>query len=99
MIHSREKKPDEIFEFCEKYQRLNSTQPLMVVPSSFNNVTVDEWEQKGVSIVCYANHMMRSAYPAMLRTAKFILTNGRSLEASKLLPLVNINFAVLNIAG
>ncbi len=83
MIHSRKKLPDEIFEFCEKYHEMELNTPLMVVPSSFNNVTVDEWEQKGVSIVCYANHMMRSAYPAMLSTAKSILTNGRSLEAEE----------------
>jgi len=81
MIHSREKKPDEIFEFCKKYHEMNLIQPLMVVPSSFNNVSVDEWEERGVSIVCYANHMMRSAYPAMLSTAKSILSNGRSYEA------------------
>mgnify|MGYP000191491184 CR=1 FL=1 len=81
MIHSRKKSPDEIFEFCDKYHKMNLNQPLMVVPSSFNEVTIEEWEQKGVSIVCYANHMMRSAYPAMLNTAKSILLHGRSHEA------------------
>ncbi len=81
MIHSRKKLPDEIFEFCEKYRRMKLSTPLMVVPSSFNVVTQDEWEEKGVSIVCYANHMLRAAYPAMLNTAKSILINGRSFEA------------------
>jgi len=81
MIHSRKKSPDEIFEFCEKYQNLNLNQPLMVVPSSFNTVTIEDWESKGVSMVCYANHMIRSAYPAMVNTAKSILTSGRSHEA------------------
>jgi phosphoenolpyruvate phosphomutase len=81
MIHSREKLPDEIFEFCEKYHSMQLKAPLMVVPSSFNSVTEAEWEEKGVSIVCYANHMLRAAYPAMLDTAKSILTNGRSYEA------------------
>ena len=81
MIHSRKKSPEEIFEFCDKYHKMNLNQPLMVVPSSFNEVTIEEWEKKGVSIVCYANHMMRSAYPAMLNTAKSILANGRSHEA------------------
>ena len=54
----------------------------MVVPSSFNEVTEDEWEAKGVNIVCYANHMLRSAYPAMLSVAESILMNGRSFEAT-----------------
>jgi phosphoenolpyruvate phosphomutase / 2-hydroxyethylphosphonate cytidylyltransferase len=82
MIHSMLKEPDEIFEFCEKYKSLNNKVPLMVVPSSFNIVTEQEWLDKGVNIVCYANHMLRSAYPAMLSVAKSILKNGRSYEAS-----------------
>ena len=82
MVHSRLKSPDEIFEFCEKYHRLPKTVPLMVVPSSFNGVTEDEWISKGVNIVVYANHMLRASYPAMLKVAKSILQNGRSLEAA-----------------
>lgn len=83
MIHSMLKEPDEIFEFCEKYKNLNEIVPLMVVPSSFNSVPEKEWVDKGVSIVCYANHMLRSAYPAMLKVAKSILEHGRSYEASE----------------
>ena len=33
-------------------------------------------------MVIYANHMLRSAYPAMLGCAKSILAHGRSLVAS-----------------
>ena len=54
----------------------------MIGPSSFNEVTEDEWETRGVNIVCYANHMLRSAYPAMQNVAESILKNGRSLEAT-----------------
>ena len=82
MIHSKHKNPDEIFEFCEKYKLLKNGIPLMVVPSSFNSVNEDEWQEKGVNIVCYANHMLRSAYPAMLDVAKSILINKRSYEAN-----------------
>ena len=82
MIHSKKKDPAEIFEFCEKFEKVGNNSPLMVVPSSFNSVTESEWESRGVNIVCYANHMLRSAYPAMLDVAKSILENQRSLEAS-----------------
>ena len=80
MIHSREKSPAEIFEFCKKYQEIAKNTPLMVVPSSFNEVTEEEWEERGVNIVCYANHMLRSAYPAMVSVAESILLNGRSKD-------------------
>lgn len=84
MIHSRQKDPAEIFEFCEKYGKFQNRVPLMVVPTSFNDVTEAEWQEKGVSIVCYANHMLRSSYPAMLKVAQLILENGRSLECDDL---------------
>ncbi|MBL4620947.1 MAG: phosphoenolpyruvate mutase [Immundisolibacteraceae bacterium] len=81
MIHSRQQRPDEIFELCQRYHQAPSTVPLMVVPSSFNSVTEEEWINRGVSIVTYANHMLRSAYPAMKKVAESILHHGRALEA------------------
>jgi len=83
MIHSKEKSPDEIFEFCQHYQKLSNIVPLQVVPSTFNSVKESEWEARGVNIVTYANQMLRSAYPAMLETTKSILTHGRSEEATE----------------
>jgi phosphoenolpyruvate phosphomutase len=83
MIHSRKKDPQEIFDFCDQFHRLSNTVPLKIVPSSFNSVTEDEWANRGVSIVTYANHMLRSSYPAMLRTAESILKHGRSLECDE----------------
>lgn len=84
MIHSRHKDPAEIFEFCEKYGALPNKVPLMIVPTSFNEVTEAEWEKRGVNIVCYANHMLRSSYPAMQKVAQTILENGRSSECDDL---------------
>jgi len=82
MIHSRRKDANEIFEFCEKFYRLPHTVPLKVVPSSFAHVTEEEWVDRGVNIVTYANQMLRSSYPAMLKVAQSILKHGRSLEAA-----------------
>lgn len=82
MIHSKKKDPKEIFQFCDKFEKIRNNAPLMVVPSSFNSVTESEWENRGVNIVCYANQMLRSAYPAMLDVAKSILQHQRSLESN-----------------
>ena len=44
-----------------------------------------------MSVVIYANHLLRSAYPSMVKTAKSILRNGRSKEVEKnLLPIKDI---------
>lgn len=81
MIHSRQKDPAEVIEFVTKFRSADPETPLVVVPTSFNSVTVEEFEEMGVNIVITANHMLRAAYPAMLKVAKSILANGRTLEA------------------
>lgn len=81
MIHSRRKEPDEIFEFIRRFREKNRHTALVVVPTSFNTVTEDEWKERGVNIVIYANHLIRSAYPAMKRTAETILRCRRAMEA------------------
>lgn len=80
MIHSREKEPDEIFEFCDKFMEFAPNVPLVVVPTSFNQVYEEEFAKKGVNIVIYANHLIRSAYPSMMDTATTILENERCKE-------------------
>lgn len=83
MIHSREKSPDEIFEFCDRYNTLTNRKPLVAVPSSYNQVTEEQLQERGVNIVIYANQLLRSAYPAMMETAKSILTHHRSAECDE----------------
>lgn len=80
LIHSRQKTPDEIFEFCRHYRGFDKRPPLIVVPSSYNQVTEDDLIEQGVNVVIYANHLLRAAYPAMMEAAKSILQHGRSLE-------------------
>lgn len=81
MIHSRRKSPDEIFEFVRKFRAKDTATPLVVVPTSFNTVTEDEFAQTGVNIVIYANQLIRSAFPAMQRCAATILEHSRAKEA------------------
>lgn len=75
MIHSRSKTPDEIFEFCDKFREKNSTTPLIVVPSTYNQVTENELILHKINIVIYANQLIRAAFPAMKKTAENILLN------------------------
>jgi len=81
MIHSRHKDPAEIMEFMQKFRTTDKETPVVVVPTSFNSVTVEEFIDMGVNVVVTANHMLRAAYPAMLNVARSVLENGRSLEA------------------
>ena len=80
MIHSRKKDPTEIFEFVEKFRSRNQVTPIVVVPTSFNTVTEEEFKERGVNIVIYANQLTRSGFPAMCNAAKMILKNHRAKE-------------------
>lgn len=91
MIHSRQKSPQEIVEFCTKFREKNQSTPIVVVPTSFNSITEEELAQAGVNIVIYANQLTRSAFPAMQNTAIEILKNHRALEVdSTLMPFKDI---------
>ncbi|GHU79474.1 hypothetical protein AGMMS49992_31480 [Clostridia bacterium] len=89
MIHSRKKEPAEIFEFVAKFRSSDKVTPLIVVPSSFNDVTEDEFAARGVNIVIYANQLIRSAFPAMQKVALSILENHRAKEADDMCMSIN----------
>ncbi len=97
MIHSRKKSPDEIFEFARIFRQHHPHVPLVAVPTSYNHVTEKELEQHGFNVVIYANHMLRSAYPAMKTNAHAILKHGRTLEIDS--ELISINEILELIPG
>ncbi len=84
MIHSKATTPDELFAFCGAYAKLPLRVPLVAVPSTYSGVSEEALAEHGVNIVIYANHLLRSAYPAMQKTAESILMHGRALEADAL---------------
>ena len=91
MIHSRKKDPAEIFEFCDKFRAKDKTTPIVVVPTSFNSVTEEEFAAHGINIVIYANQLTRSAFPAMETTAKDILKYHRAKDVDdRLMPFKDI---------
>lgn len=84
MIHSRKKEPDEILEFADEFRKKNQVTPLVVVPTSFNEIKECELEQHGINIVIYANQLTRSGFPAMQTAAELILKNHRAKEADEI---------------
>ncbi|MDR1429902.1 MAG: phosphoenolpyruvate mutase [Spirochaetaceae bacterium] len=84
MIHSKEKSGEDIRDFCGRFRKEYAKIPLVAVPTTYNGVSEAELISWGVNIVIYANHMLRSSYPAMLKAARIILQHERSLEADEL---------------
>jgi len=83
MIHSKEKHGEDIFGFMKKFRAYSKSIPIVVVPTTYNQFTEDELHAGGANIIIHANHLLRSAYPAMVKTAESILATGSSLQASK----------------
>ena len=74
MIHSKNK---------EQFRATDATTPIVAVPTTYSQFTETELAEWGVNIVIYANHLLRSAYPAMVNCAKSILQHERAKEASE----------------
>lgn len=85
MIHSRKKDPSEIQEFIEKFRAKDATTPIVLVPTSFNSVTEEEWKERGANIIIYANQLMRAEVPAMQKAAETILENHRAKECDDMI--------------
>ncbi|NLB18353.1 MAG: phosphoenolpyruvate mutase [Syntrophomonadaceae bacterium] len=84
MIHSKNKDGLDIKEFCQRFRAQDKNTPIVVVPTTYNQFTEKEFAKWGINVVIYANHMLRSAYPAMVNCAKSILEYERSYEANDL---------------
>ena len=85
MIHSRKKDPSEIQEFIEKFRAQDKTTPIVLVPTSFNSITEEEWKERGANIIIYANQLMRAQVPAMQKAAELILEHHRAQECDDML--------------
>lgn len=82
MIHSKDKTGSDIKDFCTQFRKEYATVPLVLVPTTYNQFMEKELASWGANIIIYANHMLRSAYPAMKKCAETILKNERSLETN-----------------
>ena len=91
MIHSRKKSPDEIFTFIEKFRDGNKYTPIVLVPTSFNEVYEEEFKDRGANIIIYANQLTRSGIPAMQNAARLLLKNHRAKECDEIcMPIKDI---------
>ena len=82
MIHSKNKDGMDIKEFCQRFREVDNHTPIVAVPTTYGQFTEAELAEWGINIVIYANHMLRSAYPAMVKCAERILETTRCQEAS-----------------
>jgi len=76
LIHSKQNSPDEIFEFSESW---GGTLPLVVVPTSFPTVRLDELISHRIKMIIYANQTLRVTHAIISKLLKQ-LKNSTSIS-------------------
>ena len=69
LMHSKKSTPDQVLEFTKRFE---SRLPVVIVPTMYFATPSSTFEQAGISLVIWANHLLRSAITAMQNTAATI---------------------------
>jgi len=67
LIHSKKITPEEIFEFSDSWK---GSAPLVVIPTTYYSVNVDELIEHKIKMVIYANQTLRAAHLALSKLLK-----------------------------
>jgi phosphoenolpyruvate phosphomutase len=76
LIHSKHDSPEEVFEFSESW---GGTLPLVVVPTSFPTVKLDELISHKIKMIIYANQTLRATH-AIISKVLQQLKNSASIN-------------------
>ena len=87
LIHSKKKSPDEVFEFAESWK---GSIPLVVVPTTYPTVKVDELISHKIKMVIYANQTLRSAYSSMVDALKKVQNDDLEKLEEEIVPMKKI---------
>ncbi len=72
LIHSKQSRPDEILDFSREW---GNRCPVVIVPTKYYSTPTDVFRQANVSLIIWANHMIRAAVAAMERIGQDIQQN------------------------
>ena len=64
LIHSKKKTPDEVFEFADSWK---GNSPVVVIPTTYDTVTLDDLISHKIKMVIHANQTLRAAHASMSR--------------------------------
>lgn len=80
LIHSKSRQPDEVLDFAERWQVTHPDVPLVVVPTTFPQITSIALKEAGFGGVIYANQALRASIVAMSSALSAILAQGASAQ-------------------
>ncbi len=72
LVHSKLSAPDQIVAFMNEWKK---TCPVVIVPTTYYNTPTQVFRDAGISLIIWANHLLRSGITAMQRTAAQIFAD------------------------
>jgi len=78
LVHSKAETEHELLAFAERWHR---RVPLVCVPTTYKQASVDELHAAGFKMVIFANHALRSCVKAMQTTLRELRAAGRTAAA------------------
>lgn len=85
LIHSKQKKPDEVLEFALQFKKICISTPLVCIPTTYNCIADTELFEAGFNLIIHANHLLRASMFAMDNAIKTIARNGSSFALEPLI--------------
>tara|TARA_R100000808_G_C2155395_1_gene167779 strand:+ start:8090 stop:8956 length:867 start_codon:yes stop_codon:yes gene_type:complete len=76
LIHNKNKTPDEVLKFCDRYHKEGLTTPLVIVPTTYNQMTTEQMRNCGVSLAIYANYSVRATVNTLESMFTTIIKEG-----------------------
>ena len=92
LMHSKISKPDEIFAFMNAWGLDRAKKcPIVIVPTKYYATPTEQFRQHNISLVIWANHLMRTSLTAMQKTAKTIFEEQSLMNVEdKVAPLTEV---------
>ena len=76
LIHNKNKTPDEVLQFAERYHKEGLETPLVIVPTTYNQMTVGQMKDAGISLAIYANYSVRATVAVVEEMFNKIVDSG-----------------------
>jgi len=67
LIHSKQKTPDEIFEFADTWK---GSLPIIAIPTTYDSVKISVLSKHKINMAIYANQTLRASHASMIRLLK-----------------------------
>ena len=93
LIHSRQSRPDEIIAFAREW---DDACPLVIVPTKYYSTPVDVFRKAGISLVIWANQMIRASVRTMENVSREIFEQQSLVDVEDRITSVD---SIFNLQG